>query len=274
MDLSKYSKYTDLVIENLIIFVPKLLLAGAILLVGLWAVKKINKLAAVSISRLSIPSELASFFSSFLDIVLKAIVVLMAAGRLGFDATSLVAVVAAAGFAVGLALQGFLGNFASGITIIFFKPYKVGDWAEVAGLFGKVEEIQIFNSLLSTPGGKTLIIPNGKVTDGVIKNYSTKGHIHLELKMMIPYSESFPKVKKIIEEALKASQYIVHDLPTKIGIETFDTHNVKIAILPFILPDDFWEATFEINQLLKKAFSENDIQIAYPEEISLGKIGE
>ena len=274
MDLSKYSKYTDLVIENLIIFVPKLLLAGAILLVGLWAVKKINKLAAASISKLSIPSELASFFSSFLDIVLKAIVVLMAAGRLGFDATSLVAVVAAAGFAVGLALQGFLGNFASGITIIFFKPYKVGDWAEVAGLFGKVEEIQIFNSLLSTPGGKTLIIPNGKVTDGVIKNYSTKGHIHLELKMMIPYEESFPRVKAIIEQTLKSSQYIIQDRPVKIGIENFELPNIKIAILPFIHPDDFWDATFELNQMLKKAFSEHNIKIAYPEGYTLGEIGE
>ena len=114
------------------------------------------------------------------------------------------AVLAAAGFAIGLALQGFLGNFASGLTIIFFKPYKVGDWVQISDMFGKVKAIQIFNTTLITPGDKTLIIPNGQVTDNIITNMSTEGKIRIELTVTMPYEESFPKVQEVIKNALTA----------------------------------------------------------------------
>jgi len=208
-----------------------------------------------------------------LDIAMKFVVLLMAAGVIGFQLSSLVAVLAAAGFAVGLALQGFLGNFASGITIVFFKPYKVGDWVEVSDKFGQVESIQIFNTTLITPGKKTLIIPNGQVTDGIITNFSTEGHIRLELQVSIPYAESFPKIKPIILGALNGLPGILPDPEPLIGIEQFDTHNVIVSVRPFIMPDDYWDVTFLSYAAIKKAFNENNIQVAYSEGIELGKIG-
>jgi len=266
-------RYAKDALDAIIRFTPSVLFAIAILIIGFWIIKRINKVATLALQKTGIPQEIISFFSSFLDIAMKAVVVLLAAGRLGFDATSLVALLAAAGFAVGLALQGFLGNFASGITIVFFRPYKVGDWVQVADQFGKVEGIQIFNTTLVTPGRKTLIVPNGQVTDNVITNFSTKGHIRLELNVTMPYAESFPRVKKIILDALKNVPNIINDPEPEVGIETYDSHNIVLAIRPFINPDDYWNATYETLAAIKKAFSDNGVQAAYSEGVELGPIG-
>lgn len=266
-------RYAKDALDAIIRFTPQLLFAIAIIVIGFWVIKRINKVATAGLQRTGIPQEIISFFSSFLDIAMKAVVLLVAAGRIGFDATSLVALLAAAGFAVGMALQGFLGNFASGITIVFFRPYKVGDWVQVAEQFGKVESIQIFNTTLITPGQKTLIVPNGQVTDNVITNFSTKGHIRLELNVTMPYAESFPRVKKIILEALKDVPNIVNAPAPEVGIESYDSHNIVLAIRPFINPDDYWNATYDTLAHIKKAFSENGVQAAYSEGVELGPIG-
>ncbi|MBR9922634.1 MAG: mechanosensitive ion channel family protein [Bacteroidetes bacterium] len=254
-------------------FGPKLLLSIVILIIGFWAVKRVGRLVNRSLNRAKVSPEISTFLGSMLDISLKFIILLIAAGVIGFQISSLVAILAAAGFAVGLALQGFLGNFASGITIVFFKPYKVGDWVEISDKFGQVESIQIFNTTLITPGQKTLIIPNGQVTDGIITNFSTRGHIHLELQVSIPYEESFPKVKPLILDALRSIPKILNDPEPIVGIEQFDTHNIILSVRPFIKPDDYWDVTFKAYSAIKKIFHENGIKVAYSEGIELGKIG-
>lgn len=271
--MENYEQYAQRALDAVIDFTPKLLFAILILIIGLWLVKKINRMINAALERANIAPELTSFFSSLLDIVMKGVVILVAAGRIGFDASSLVAVIAAAGFAVGLALQGFLGNFASGITIVFFRPYKVGDWVEIAEQFGKVEAIQIFNTVLVTPGKKTLIIPNGQVTDNVITNFSAKGNIRLELNVTMPYAESFPKVKQVILSALKDVPNIVMEPEPEIGIESYDSHSIILAVRPFINPDDYWDATFDSLSRIKRAFHDNNIQVAYSEGVELGPIG-
>ena len=187
--------------------------------------------------------------------------------------TALIGLLGAAVFAIGMALQGFMGNFASGLTILFLKPYKVGDWISVDDSFGKVKNIQIFNTTLETPNDKTLIIPNGQVTDNPITNYSTIGDIRLELNVMMPYEESFPKVKEVITSALKQSKYVKWEKLPLIGIETYDSHNIVLAIRPYVDPNDYWDATFEIYGLIKQEFSANDIRAAYSEGVELGPIG-
>ena len=264
----------DAILEWAMNFAPKLGLAIAILLLGFWLVKRVRKLVQRSLKRAKVSAEVITFLGSMLDMVLKFIVLLIAAGVIGFQVSSLVAILAAAGFAVGLALQGFLGNFASGITIVFFKPYKVGDWVEISEKFGRVESIQIFNTTLITPGKKTLIIPNGQVTDNTITNFSTLGHIRLELQVTIPYAESFPKVKPIILEALKEIPEILEEPEPLVGIESFDSHNIIIGVRPFIEPDYYWEVTFQAYEAIKKAFNKNGIQVAYSEGVELGSIGE
>lgn len=207
------------------------------------------------------------------DMVLKLSVILFAAGIAGFDTSALVGILAAAGFAIGLALQGGLGNFASGIIILVFKPYRVGDWIELDGKFGKVEEIQIFNTLLGTPGKKTLIIPNGQITENVVTNFSKKGAIRLELEVSMPYEESFPKIERIIQEVMATNNKIMSEPAPLVGIENYESHFLVIGVKPFVNPDDFWEVTYELNKDIKKAFSDNDVKMAYSEGVELGKIG-
>ncbi len=271
--MDKYNEYLKWLIDWAVVFVPKLILAGIILFVGFWLVKKINALISAALVRANIAQEISSFLTSLLDIAMKFVVILLAASMIGFNASSLVAVLAAAGFAVGLALQGFLGNFASGITIVFFKPYKVGDWVEISDKFGKVESIKIFNTTIITPGQKTLIIPNGQVTDGIITNYSTKDHIRLELEVTMPYAENFPRVRKIILDALEDFSQILEEPAPDVGIKSYDSHNIIIAIRPFIKPDDYWAVTFEAYRRIKKAFNEHGIKVSYSEGIEMGEIG-
>lgn len=271
--LGNYTKYLIQLQDWAVVFVPRFLMALAILWIGFKIIKKLNVLISASLKKAGIAREIGSFLESILDIIFKFIVLLTAAGIFGFQVSSLLGVLAAAGFAVGLALQGFLGNFASGITIVFFKPYKVGDWVEISEKFGKVKSIEIFNTIIVTPGQKTLVIPNGQVTDNIITNFSTIGHIWLELNVTMPYSESYPKVKRVIEEALDEHPLILKDPKPILGIESYDSHNVVISIRPFINPDNYWNATFDIYQRVKEAFSKNNIQVAYSEGVEMGSIG-
>lgn len=255
-------------------FVPKFLLALLIIWIGLKIVKRISKLVRAALQKAAIEVEIEAFLCSLIDICLKVIVVLIGASVVGIEFSALFGLLAAAGFAVGLALQGFLGNFASGLTIIFFKPYKVGDWVQVSDTFGKVQSIEIFSTNLVTPGDKTLIIPNGQITDSIITNFSTRGKIRLELQVTMPYEESFPKVKKVIGEALSSVENILHEPEPQIGIDSYDSHNIVIAVRPYILPDQYWDATFEVYAAIKKAFRDSDIKVAYSEGVELGPIGQ
>ena len=268
------NKYVSDAIDWAITFAPKLVLALAILAIGMWMAKKLSKVIRFSLSKANLGLEIEEFLSSLFDMGLKVIVVLAAVATVGVKVSALFGVLAAAGFAVGLALQGFLGNFASGLTLVFFKPYKVGDWVSIADTFGKVKSIQIFSTELITPGEKMVIIPNGQVTDNIIVNYSTRGKIRLELQITMPYSESFPRIKQIIKDALNDLDHILQDPEPKIGIEAYDSHNVVVGIKPFIYPDYYWDATFEVYEAIKKAFSVHNIQVAYSEGVELGRIGE
>ncbi len=268
------SEYIDRAIEFGVTYLPKIALAVLLLFVGFRAIKKISQLVKKSLSRSSFNYEIVSFIVSLIDISLKVLLLLIIAGIIGIDTTALVGILAAAGFAVGLALQGSLGNFAAGIIILVFRPYKVGDWIEVQDKFGKVEEIQIFNTIMATPGKKTLIIPNGQVIEGVVTNFSQKGSIRLEMNVSIPYEESFPKAKSIILETLSRIPEVLQTPQPEIGIEAFDSHNVLLTVRPYVAPDDYWPVTFEAHEKIKQAFHANNIKVAYSEGIELGNIGE
>ena len=273
MDAEKLQEYLEMLMDWAVVFVPKLLLALVILYIGLFIAKKLSKLIKAAIEKGNLGLEVTEFLASILDIFLKIIVFAVAASIVGVKLSALFGVLAAAGFAVGLALQGFLGNFASGLTILFFKPYRVGDWVRVSDYFGRVQSIQIFNTTLVTPNDKTLVIPNGQVTDNIITNFSTQGKIRLELNVTMPYAESFPKVKSVIQEALKNCNSIIKDEEALIGIETYDSHNIVLGIRPYIEPDQYWEATFEVYGKIKEAFNAHDIKAAYSEGVELGPIG-
>jgi small conductance mechanosensitive channel len=274
MDADKIAGYIEKFTDWGIVTVPKVILAILVIYIGLFIVKKLSKLVSIALEKANIEIELRDFLTSLITTLLKVVVFLIGASIAGIKLTALFALLAAAGFAVGMALQGFLGNFAAGLTILFLKPYRVNDWVQVSDSFGRVKTIQLFNTTLITPNDKTLIIPNGQVTDNIITNFSTQGNIRLELNISMPYEESFPRVKKIINEAVLQSKYVVEGTDTLIGIETYDSHNILLTVRPYINPDDYWEATFEVNGLIKKAFSENNVKAAYSEGVELGPIGD
>ena len=232
------------------------------------------ELVKKALERTGFSETLRPFLSSTVGVILKGTVLFVIATVLGADLTGLFAILAAAAFAIGMALQGSLGNFASGILILTLKPYKVGDWIQVKEKFGRVAEIGIFSTDVLTPGNKILIIPNSMVTDSIVTNYTEKGMIRIELEITMPYEESFPKVQKILFEALEEVPNILEEPFPEIGILSFDSHNVQLTVRPYVRPDDFWDVTFNTNVAIKKAFSKYDIKVAYSEGVEFGKIGE
>lgn len=274
MESIQIEKYTALGIEWAITFTPKIILAAAVLFIGLFIVKKVSVIIHLALEKAKLEQEITEFLWSIITIALKIIVILVAISIVGVKMTALIWLIAAAGFAVGLALQWFLGNFASGLTILFLQPYRIGDWVNISDHFWKVKSIEIFNTTLETPNDKTLVIPNGQVTDNIITNFSTKWNIRLELHVSMPYEESFPKVQRVIEWALKESKFILKTPKAQIGIESYDSHSLMIAVRPYIQPDDYWDATFEVYANIKKAFNDNNIKVAYSEGVELGKIGD
>lgn len=272
--MEKYEKYITDLTDWTIRFAPKVIAAVIVLVVGLWIANRVGEFLKKSLVKSNISTEILSFLGSIIDIVLKIAVILFAASIVGFEVSSLFALIAAIGFAVGMALQGFLGNFASGITIVFLKPYRIGDWVEISEKFGKVESIQIFNTTIETPNQKTLIIPNGQVTDNIITNFSTKGSVRLELKVTMPYSESFPRVKEVITQTLRETPKVIQEDKFFIGIEDYDSHNITITIRPLINPDDFWEVKLDTYERIKSAFHKNDVKVAYSEGVEMGSIGQ
>lgn len=271
--MENMQKYLDQAVAMAMDFVPKLIGAIIVLWIGFWIANRLSILIRKSLERSNFSLEISSFIVSLASVGMKLLVLLSAAGIIGFDTSSLVAVIAAASFAVGMALQGGLGNLASGILILVFKPYKVNDWIDVQDKFGKVEEIQIFNTIMVTPGLKTLIIPNGQITDNIVTNYSRKNFIRMELNVTMPYEESYPRVEKIIMEVLKDTPGVLATPEPEVGIETYDSHNMLIAVRPYVIPDNFWDVTFETHRRIKAAFSEHDVKVAYSEGVELGPIG-
>lgn len=269
----KLAEYSELILDWAVVFVPKLLIAIVILWIGMKIVNKLSQLVQTAIAKSGVEPEIAGFLGSIVTIIMKFIVIMAAAGTLGFEVSSLLSLVAASMVAIGLALQGFLGNFASGITIVFLKPYKVGDWVEVADKFGRVKNIQIFNTIVETPGSKTLVIPNGQVTDNIITNFSTIGKVRLELEILAGYEDNYPQLKQIILDALKGYDLLLKDEHIVVGLQSYDTHNIVLAVRPYVIPDDYWDAVYGCHERIKAAFNKNGIQMAYSEGVDRGPIG-
>ena len=272
--IEKAYQYLDLALDKVVFFVPKLLLAALIIWVGLKVIKKLTSLAEVTLEKSGITDNIRPFLLSIIRALLNIGLIFIIAGIIGANLTGFIAILAAAGFAIGMALQGSLGNFASGILILTFKPYQCNDWIKLEYNFGRVEEIGIFNTKMISRDSNTLIIPNSKVTDSILTNYSVIGTRRVEVFVPIPYTESFPRVKKLIEEGLYTISEVLKEPKPVIEIENFDTHSVVLAVRPYAEPDEYWQAVRQTRAMLKKLFHENNYQITYVEGYQFGEIGE
>ena len=242
---------------------PKLVSGLLILIIGFWIIGWIMKLIDRAFKRSEVDQDLRPFLRSIISVLLKVLLIITVAGVVGIEITAFAALIAAAGLAIGMALQGTLGHFASGVMILLFKPYRVGDLVSLQDQLGHVDEIQIFNTIITTLDHKKVIIPNGVATSGIITNLSAKGKLRVDLNVAMPYEEDFDKVQGIISKALTKVTAKLEDEPT-IEIEKFDENNVLLAVRPYATPESYWDVYFQSYKEIKKALGEAGITVAYP----------
>lgn len=263
----RLNSYFDTVVKNALDFAPKLLSAILVLLIGLWLIKRISKLAQNSMARRDLDVSLRTFLRSLISIGLKIILVVTVAGMIGIGTASFVTILGAAGLAVGLALQGSLSNFAGGVLILVFKPFKVGDTIEAGGQNGEVKEIQIFNTILLTVEHKTVILPNGPLSNGTIVNTSRYGNLRIDVALTLNSDTNIEKVKKIVQSLLDKNELVLKEPNALIVIGRGEEGAVKINVKPFCSPDHAAILSSRLHQEIKEAFENNNIRIPMPERI-------
>lgn len=249
--------------NTVLAWAPKLVAAILVLIIGFWIVRMIAKMIGKSLERSGIDRDLVPFLKSLVSVLLKVMVVITAAGVVGVEITAFAALIAGAGLAIGAAMSGTLSHFAAGVMVLIFKPYKVGDLVDIQGTVGHVDEIQVFNTVITTLDNKKVIMPNGIATSGVMTNLTANGKLRVDLNVAMPYEEDFGKVQGIIKGALDKVSERLPDEPT-IEIEKFDENNVLLAVRPYATDATYWDVYFNSYKEIKKAFGEAGIEVAYP----------
>lgn len=251
--------------ELAITYGTKLLAAVATLLIGLWIVGMIVKFAKAAFHRSNVDPSLQSFLSSMISILLKVLVYITALGVLGIEMTSFIAILGAAGLAVGLALSGTLQNFAGGVMILLFKPFKVGDVIEAQGFTGSVKEIQIFVSILTTPDNKTIIIPNGPLSTGSLVNYSAQATRRVDWTFGIAYGDDVDKAFQVLDRLIAADERILKDPEPFRAVVALADSSVNIVVRCWVNSPDYWGVYFKMNEQVYKTFGKEGLSIPFPQ---------
>jgi small conductance mechanosensitive channel len=263
--ITQIESLTNKAYELGITYAPKLALAIITLLIGLWIISGISKLVTASMERSKVDPTLIPFMGSLVSWVLKLLLFISVASMVGIATTSFVAVLGAAGLAIGLALQGSLANFAGGVLVMVFKPYKVGDLIETQGHLGVVKEVQIFNTILISPQSKRIIIPNGATSNGSVINYTVEGQIRVDLSIGVSYSADIDEVKAVLMDVLVNNEFVLKDPAPFVGVSEMADSSVNFAVRPHCLPEHYWDVFFGVNEAMKKALDKNAIAIPFPQ---------
>lgn len=240
-------------------------LAIATYVLGKWVAKLLKKTVVGVMSRANADQILITFTANLVYAALIAFVVIAALGQLGVQTTSFIAIIGAAGLAVGLALQGSLANFAAGVLMIIFRPFKVGDFIEAGGAMGVVEGIDIFTTLIRTGDNKVIFVPNGGIMGGNIVNYSAKETRRVDMVIGIGYDADIKKAKDILQEIVSADERILKDPAVTIAVAALAESSVDIALRPWVKSADYWAVFFDLNETIKQRFDEAAINIPYPQ---------
>ncbi len=247
-------------------YVVNIAIALLIILIGFWVANRLTKAIGKQMENSKVDPTIINFAKSVVGTGLKILVVLVAAGQVGIEATSFVAILAAMGFAIGLALQGTLGHFASGVLLLFFRPYKVGDLVEIGGgQTGTVKELGIFNTVLATLDNKKVIVPNGTVSSNIITNISGQGIIGVELTYGIGYNDSIDKAREVILAVGEACPWILDDPKQGVVVAEHGDSSVNLATRPFCKSEHYWDTFFYMQEHVKKAFDREGISIPFPQ---------
>lgn len=254
-------KLTDLLVN----FGPKFIMAILTLIIGFWVIRLIIKTVSNIMRKREVDESLRPFLRTMLSIILKILLVISVMSMVGIAMTSFIAIIGAAGFAIGMALSGTLQNFAGGAMILLFKPFKVGDYIDAQGYSGTVSEIQIFNTILLTPDNKTIIIPNGGLSTGAMVNYSTQPTRRVDFTFGIGYEDDIDKARAVIQKLIEADKRIFTDPAPFIGVSELADSSVNFAVKAWVDAGDYWGVFFDMTELVKKTFDKENISIPYPQ---------
>lgn len=246
-------------------YIMPIILAIVVLIVGRWIARIFTSIVKKMLTKRNVEGTIVSFVSNLTYIALMAFVVLAALSKLNIQTTSFVAIIGAAGLAIGLALQGSLANFAAGFLMIIFRPFKVGDFIEGAGTAGIVEEIQVFNTKLKTPDNKQVIIPNAKLTGDNIINYSAKDTRRVDMVFGVGYDDDLQKVRQVLTGIVNANSLVLKDPEPMIVVGELGDNSVNFTVRVWVKTADYWSVFFDTTEQVKKQFDDNGISIPYPQ---------
>ena len=243
----------------------KVATALAIFLIGRFVIRLAVGGIAKVMQKQDVDKTLETFICNLVRTALMVVVVIAAIGALGVETTSFIAIFGAAGLAIGLALQGSLSNFASGVLIVLFRPYKVGDWIEAAGISGSVEQVQILTTILKTGDNKQIIVPNSQIMDSIITNYSANETRRVDMVVGVSYSDDLDKVRKTLEDLIAAEDRILPEPAPTIAVSALADSSVNFVVRPWVNSADYWGVMFDMTEAIKKRFDKEGISFPFPQ---------
>jgi small conductance mechanosensitive channel len=257
--------YLDKIINFGFEYSPKIIGGIIVLLIGLWITKLITKSVGKALAKSKLDQSLVPFLKSLTNIILKILVVITVMGMIGIQMTSFIAIIGAAGLAVGLALSGTLQNFAGGVIILILKPFKVGDFIEAQGFLGTVKEISIFATILNTGDKKLIIIPNGPLSTGPLTNFSAEPQRRVDWKFGMAYGDDVENFKKAINDFFAEDTRILKEPASFIGLSELGDSSVNFAVKAWVNSADYWGVFFDINEKVYKKFGDYKLNIPFPQ---------
>lgn len=263
--MDQTQKYIQIALDLGASYALKVVLALAVFLIGKRVARWLTNLVTKAMSRNDVDAELIGFLDSLLYWGLFAVVIIAALGQLGVQTASFIAILGAAGLAIGLALQGSLSNFAAGVLIILLRPFKVGEFVDLAGVSGKVQSIKIFTTELRTGDNKCVIIPNARVLDSNIVNHSSTGTRRVDLVFGIGYDDDIDHARKVLSEIVEKDSRILDKPATQISVSQLADSSVNFVVRPWVKTDDYWAVLMDMNEQVKKAFDKAGISIPFPQ---------
>lgn len=244
---------------------PKLIGAIAVWIIGGWIIKAIGRGAEGALKKSGTDASLLPFLTGIINGLLRVMLIITVLGMLGIEMTSFIAILGAAGLAVGMALSGTLQNFAGGVMILIFKPFKAGDVIEAQGYIGSVSEIQIFNTIMKTPDNKTIIIPNGGLSTSSMINYSTEATRRVDWTIGVGYGDDVDKARAVIKRLCEEDSRILKDPEVFIAVSELADSSVNFAVRAWVNAADYWGVYFELNEKVYKTFASEGLNIPFPQ---------
>lgn len=244
-------------------FGTKIIKVVLVWFIGRWITRRLLSLMKIIMQKRNTNVTVQTFLTSFVDVVLLFILIVIIISILGIDTSSFIALFASAGVAVGMALSGTLQNFAGGVIILLFRPYKVGDYIEAQGQAGTVKEIQIFNTVLQTPDNKIILIPNGPMSTGIVNNYSRETLRRVDFKFSISYGDDYNKAKSVIEEIIAADERILKTPEHFIGLGALGSSSIDVTVRVWCYQKDYWGVFFDMNQKIYETLPKRGLRFPY-----------